>query len=88
MVSKEVIGKVLSKAAEVASHSWEFGTVAEAFLEWNNADASVWNNPFPGGQVPTLNVDSTPALSYIEPHINLTGGPTLVGASGTLKTSY
>lgn len=73
MVSAAVIGTVLQKAAAVASKSWEYGTVAEAFLEWDSPKVSVWNEPFPNGEVPTLNVDQTSALSYVKSHIQTDG---------------
>lgn len=81
MVSTELINAVLQQAIRVAVHSWEYGTVAEALLEWNNPDLSIWNNPFPGGQIPTLNVDDVSALSYTIPHI-LTDQTTLIDADG------
>lgn len=81
MVSADLIGAVLQKAIQVATHSWEYGTVAEALLEWNNPDLSIWNNPFPDGKVPTLKVEDISALTYIEPHI-LTNSTTLVDGDG------
>lgn len=75
------IFKVLDVATRVAKNSWEYGTVSEALLEWNHKDLSIWNIPFPNGQVPTLDVQSTDALNYIKDKINLTGD-TLIGASG------
>ncbi|KAJ4287373.1 hypothetical protein N0V90_012772 [Kalmusia sp. IMI 367209] len=81
MVSAELIGAVLQKAIQVATHSWEYGTVAEALLEWNDPDLSIWHNPFPDGKVPTLNVEDVSALTYIEPHIR-TNSTTLVDGDG------
>ena len=83
MVSTELINAVLQQALRVATHSWEYGTVAEALLEWDNPDLSIWNNPFPDGQVPTLNVDDISALSYIKPHIR-TDNITLVDGDGRI----
>ncbi|KAF1951901.1 Six-hairpin glycosidase [Byssothecium circinans] len=77
MVSAQVIGTVLQKAVEVATHSWEYGTVAEALFEWDTPKLSIWNDPFPGGKVPTLNVANTSALKYVKPFI-VTTGKTLV----------
>jgi hypothetical protein len=81
MVSTELINAVLQQAIRVATHSWEYGTVAEALLEWNDPQLSIWNNPFPGGEVPTLEVDDVSALSYIIPHIR-TDNITLVDGDG------
>jgi hypothetical protein len=81
MVSAELIGAVLQQAIRVATHSWEYGTVAEALLEWNDPQLSIWNNPFPHGKVPTLNVDEVSALTYIKPHIR-TDNTTLVDGDG------
>ncbi|KAF2635335.1 hypothetical protein P280DRAFT_196625 [Massarina eburnea CBS 473.64] len=81
MVSAQVISTVLQKAVEVATHSWEYGTVGEALLEWDTPKLSIWNNPFPGGKVPTLDVTNTSALKYIKSFI-ITTGPTLVDGDG------
>jgi hypothetical protein len=81
MVSAQVIATVLQKAVQVATHSWEYGTVAEALLEWNDPKLSIWNDPFPGGKIPTLDVANVSALSYVKPFIRLTGN-TLVDGDG------
>lgn len=81
MVSPAVISTVLAKAIEVASHSWEYGTVAEALLEWHSPNLTIWHDPFPSGQIPTLNIDDVSALSYVKPFIS-TNGPTLVEGDG------
>ncbi|KAF2200188.1 Six-hairpin glycosidase [Delitschia confertaspora ATCC 74209] len=81
MVSASLINTVLAKAIEVATHSWEYGTVAEALLEWKNPNLSIWNNPFPDGEIPKLDVDQVDALSYIKPHIR-TDNVTLVDGDG------
>ncbi|KAF2187612.1 Six-hairpin glycosidase [Zopfia rhizophila CBS 207.26] len=81
MVAASVINTVLAKAIEVATHSWEYGTVAEALLEWNNASLSIWNNPFPGNNIPTLNYKDVSALTYVKPFIR-TDNITLVDGDG------
>lgn len=81
MVSPDLINAVLQQAVRVATHSWEYGTVAEALMEWYDPAISIWNNPFPGGQVPTLNVEDVDALTYIKPHIR-TDNITLVDGAG------
>ncbi|KAJ7600959.1 hypothetical protein C8J56DRAFT_768822 [Mycena floridula] len=56
------ISKVVDKAKSLASHSWEFGTAAEALLEFYNPELSVFGStPFP---VPTKTPSSVIALSY------------------------
>lgn len=81
MVSADLINAVLTQAVRVATHSWEYGTVAEALLEWDTPQLAIWKNPFPDGQVPTLNVDDVSALTYIKPHIR-TDNVTLVDGDG------
>lgn len=82
MVSAQLIGTVLQKAVQVATHSWEYGVVFDALLEWNDPKLSIWNDPFPaGGTLPKLDVSSVGALKYIEPFINTTG-KTLVNGDG------
>ncbi|KAF9736385.1 hypothetical protein PMIN06_012770 [Paraphaeosphaeria minitans] len=82
MVSADLINAVLTQAVRVATHSWEYGTVAEALLEWDTPQLAIWNDPFPDGQVPTLAVDDVSALSYIKPHIR-TDNVTLVDGDGS-----
>ncbi|KAG7103239.1 Pentafunctional AROM polypeptide like protein [Verticillium longisporum] len=53
-----------------ASHSWEWGTAAEALLELYNPELSVFGpEPFPGGKIPNAD-PSTFALRYARRHIN------------------
>ena len=58
---------------DLASHSWEWGTAAQALLELYNPELSVFGaNPFPGGHVP----DAAPtikALAYAKKFIKLNG---------------
>ncbi|KAF2467425.1 Six-hairpin glycosidase [Lindgomyces ingoldianus] len=81
MVSPTLINTVLAKAIEVATHSWEYGTVSEAILEWRNASLSIWDHPFPNNNIPTLNLDKVPALTYVKPFIR-TDNVTLVDGDG------
>ncbi|PNP59720.1 hypothetical protein THARTR1_00599 [Trichoderma harzianum] len=54
----------------IASHSWEWGTAAEALLELYNPELSVFSaNPFPNGAVPKAS-GSTFALTYARQFIN------------------
>lgn len=71
----------VSAAAQVmvdlASHSWEWGTAAEALLELYNGELSVFgSNPFPNGQIPNAD-HGTFALAYAQSFID-TGAQTLV----------
>ncbi|KAL6792273.1 hypothetical protein GGI42DRAFT_177454 [Trichoderma sp. SZMC 28013] len=53
-----------------ASHSWEWGTAAEALLELYNPELSVFgSNPFPNGEIPQAD-PSTTALAYAKQFIN------------------
>ncbi|WPH02722.1 Hypothetical protein R9X50_00559000 [Acrodontium crateriforme] len=53
-----------------ASHSWEWGTAAEALLELYDNQYSVFgSNPFPNGGIPMVD-PSIYSLSYAKPHIN------------------
>ena len=69
MNSQVVIDKVLSKAQETASHSWEYGTVFEALLEYRDPHHDIFHNPFPGGEIPELTVEDVEALRYVKPFI-------------------
>lgn len=54
----------------IASHSWEWGTAAEALLELYNPELSVFaTTPFPNGAVPKAS-PSTFALTYARQFIN------------------
>ncbi|KAM6492170.1 hypothetical protein JOM56_011894 [Amanita muscaria] len=56
------IQKVASIAQSLPSHSWEYGTAAEALLELYNPEYSIFGEkPFP---VPTLNPQNTQSLAY------------------------
>ncbi|KAF2875071.1 hypothetical protein BDV95DRAFT_486481 [Massariosphaeria phaeospora] len=66
------IAKVATQAKELSSHSWEYGTAAEAILELSNRDLSVYSKtPFPSNGVPTSNVDEVASLQDVKPHIRL-----------------
>ncbi|PWN26371.1 hypothetical protein BDZ90DRAFT_233501 [Jaminaea rosea] len=66
--------KVLSVAKKLTTHSWEYGILAEALLEYYNASLSVFgSNPFPNGKVPKPNVATVQALSYVKPNISISG---------------
>ncbi|CZR61865.1 uncharacterized protein PAC_11762 [Phialocephala subalpina] len=57
----------------MASHSWEWGTAAEALLELYNSELSVFgSDPFPGGNVPNADPEVF-ALQYAKQYINTNG---------------
>ncbi|PVH72961.1 hypothetical protein DL98DRAFT_563348 [Cadophora sp. DSE1049] len=57
-----------------SSHSWEWGTAAEALLELYDSQLSVFgSNPFPGGKVPSADPSSVFALRYAKQFINVNG---------------
>ncbi|USP76942.1 hypothetical protein yc1106_04216 [Curvularia clavata] len=83
MIPQDVLEKVLSKAQETASHSWEYSTVFEALLEYCNPEYSVFHpNSFPNSQVPKLRVEDADALRYVLPHIR-TDSSTLSEGNGS-----
>ncbi|KAF9256382.1 hypothetical protein L218DRAFT_966385 [Marasmius fiardii PR-910] len=70
---------VAALAETLPTHSWEYGTAAEALLELYNPDASVFGSkPFP---VPILDRNNTRSLSYAEARITI-GTPPNVFADG------
>lgn len=75
----------------LASHSWEWGTAAEALLELYNPELSVFGpNPFPGGKIPNAS-DNTVSLVYARQFIDLNGdvfvGNSAVGDPASLGVS-
>lgn len=53
-----------------SQHSWEWGTAAQALLELDNNDLSVFgDNPFPNGRIPSADPNIR-SLSWVKPHIN------------------
>jgi hypothetical protein len=82
MVSGSLIPKIISQAQTSASHSWEYGTVFEALLEYHNPSLSIFNNPFPNGKIPTVYEHQVPALRYVKPFI-LTDSDQLCEGNGT-----
>jgi hypothetical protein len=81
MISPELVDKILAQARSSACHSWEYAVVFEALLQWHNPSLSVFNDPFPNGQIPILNEKDVPALQYVKPFI-LTDGPELCEGNG------
>jgi hypothetical protein len=82
MLSRKLLEKVLHQAQTSACHSWEYGTVFEALLEYHNPSTSIYNNPFPNKQNPVLIEEQVPALRYVRPFI-LTNSDQLCEGNGT-----
>lgn len=78
---------VARQARLLSSHSWEYGTAAEALLELYNPELSVFGeNPFPGNRIPVTDWQCVNALAYVQPFI-LTENQTLIDGDGKLTTS-
>lgn len=84
---KLLIQKALEQAKALASHSWEYGTVAEALLELHNPDMAVFGkNPFvrqgSGNKAAAgAGAAEIEALAYGKRYIRTDGG-TLVDGEG------
>lgn len=83
MLPPEIIEKVLEQAQTAAKHSWEYGTIFEALLDYHNTSLSIFNDPFPDGKTPVLDESQVHALAYVAPFI-LTDGDQLCDGSGKL----
>ncbi|TAQ85422.1 hypothetical protein B7494_g6243 [Chlorociboria aeruginascens] len=78
------VNGVAQLARLLASHSWEYGAAAEAFLELSNSSLSVFGeDPFPGGDVPVVDWEQVDALAYVEPFIR-TDSQTLIDGDGAV----
>lgn len=81
-MTSELINNVISQGRLLASHSWEYGALSEALLEWYNPDTSVFGkDAFPDGKIPVLQVDDDQSLSYAKPNIR-TNSTTLIDGDG------
>ncbi|KAL1966900.1 hypothetical protein VTN77DRAFT_3644 [Rasamsonia byssochlamydoides] len=79
MATEEIILKVAEQAKVLASHSWEYGTLAEALLELHGPEMSVFGrSPFSG----TCCGDDIAALAYGRRYIR-TASDTLVDGEGS-----
>jgi hypothetical protein len=77
---------VLHQALALPSHSWEYGTAAEALLEFDSPTLSVFGlDPFPNGQIPKVNWKEVRALSYVKQFITV-DGKTLFKGDGRLSS--
>jgi hypothetical protein len=73
------VEKVKQQAVALATHSWEYGTAAEALLEFENPEISVFgSSPFPIPSIPPADVS---ALAYAKQHIYLNSS-VLIPADG------
>lgn len=67
------IEAVEKQARRLATHSWEYGTLAEALLELHDPDLSVFSpSAFPADKVPPASsLANSTALEYATPYIRL-----------------
>ncbi|KAF3001502.1 hypothetical protein E8E13_008952 [Curvularia kusanoi] len=78
-----LVDKVLARALETASHSWEYGVVFEAWLEYQHPSITVFNASVSQHQKHLQNNTApVPALEYIKPHIR-TKSTTLCSGHGS-----
>ena len=79
------VRKVLSLNLATATRSWELGACAEALLELDNPELTVFAaDPFPGGKLPQIVEDSRiEALKYIKPAIWTNGSELLCEGEGS-----
>ncbi|KAJ4358429.1 uncharacterized protein N0V89_003012 [Didymosphaeria variabile] len=78
MLTDEVIAKVATRAKELAAHSWEFGTAAEALLELENPELSVFHkHAFSHGKIASEVDNRCQSLKYVAQHIQIDGSKTL-----------
>lgn len=89
MISSTLIEKVLARAQDTASYSWEYSVVFESLLEYHTPSLSIFNSPFPNNDIPVLDSRNVPALSYVKPFIR-TNNTTLCDGNGikTPKMQY
>lgn len=77
-----MIESIIAQGQRLATHSWEFGTFAEALLEWYDPDLAVFSSSaFPDGKIPVLNVADVRSLSYAQPLIS-TNSTTFIDGDG------
>jgi hypothetical protein len=85
MVSAALMLKVIAQAERLATHSWEYGSLSLALIDWYNPELSVFSpTAFPYGSLPIPNVNSTTALAYAKPLIRL-NSTTLIDGAGKKK---
>lgn len=78
------VDSVLDQAVALASHSWEYGITAQALLDWDSPDESVFSSSaFPSGKLPKAKASNTPGLKYAK-NIIRTNSTTLADGDGAL----
>lgn len=81
-ISSSLIDKVLSQAQAFASHSWEYGIVFEALLEYHNPILTTFHTPGRQHQSALSSIsEEVPALEYIKRFVH-TDGTTLCEGNG------
>lgn len=76
--------KVIAQAERLATHSWEYGSLSLALIDWFNPDISVFSpGAFPKEEFPLLDINTTQALAYAKPLIRLNSS-TLIDGDGKL----
>jgi hypothetical protein len=81
-ISSSLIGKVLQQAQSTASHSWEYGVVFEALLEYHDPRLTVFHTPVSQHQKQTTTLtEEVEALEYIKPYLR-TNSITLCEGNG------
>ncbi|KAK8172472.1 hypothetical protein BKA80DRAFT_318579 [Phyllosticta citrichinensis] len=64
--------QLIGQAQLLATHSWEWGTLSQALLEWYDPQYSVFaDNPFPNASVPRTDPNDVAGLRYATRHIYL-----------------
>ena len=66
MLSASLLEKVLAKAQETAAHSWEYGVVFAALLEYYDPQLSVFHEKEDDSE---LDVECVKALQYVKKFI-------------------
>lgn len=73
---------LIAQAQLLATHSWEWGTLSEALLEWYDPQYAVFgDDPFPNGSIPRTDPNDVEGLKYAARHIRL-DNVTLVEGDG------
>lgn len=74
--------KVIAQAERLATHSWEYGSLSLALIDWYNPNTSVFApRAFPNGGIPNLDVNNAYPLAYAKPLIRL-NSTTLIEGDG------
>jgi hypothetical protein len=82
MVSASLMLKVIAQAERLATHSWEYGSLSLALIDWYSPEVSVFSTTaFPYNSIPVVDVNGTVALAYAKPLIRL-NSTTLIDGAG------